>query len=298
MTRGVLIGGRLWHGLAVRPTDRTKMPDFFTAPDGSRLAFDDQNTGKPVLCLAGLTRNMADFDQMALDLPDCRVIRMDYRGRGQSDWTGAATYTIAQEAVDALALMDHLGINRFAILGTSRGGLIAMAISATAKHRLTGVCLNDIGPDLDAGGLAHIADHIGRNPTAKTHAALAAIYPHVHPGFANVSAERWLAETRRRVTETPEGLINRYDPALRDAFVTAINLPPVDLWPFFEAMSGLPIAVVRGENSNLLRAETLAGMRARRPDMITATVPDRGHPPFLDEPESIAALRAWVAALP
>jgi pimeloyl-ACP methyl ester carboxylesterase len=273
------------------------MPQFILTPDGSRLAFDDHGAGKPILCLAGLTRNMSDFDRIAQDLPGIRVIRMDYRGRGHSDWTGAATYTIAQEATDALALMDHLGIDRFAILGTSRGGLIAMVLAATARQRLTGVCLNDIGPDLDAEGLAHIAEHIGRNPAARTYEALAAIYPHVHPGFVHVSADRWLAEAQRRTKETPEGLVNRYDPALRDAFLTAINLPPIDLWPFFDALAGLPLAAIRGANSNLLLAETLAKMQARRPDMIAATVPDRGHPPFLDEPASLAALRAFVAAL-
>jgi pimeloyl-ACP methyl ester carboxylesterase len=274
------------------------MPHHFTTPDGARLAYADQGSGQPVLCLAGLTRNMADFEVLLPLLPDIRLIRMDYRGRGDSAWTGAATYTIPQEAADVLALLDHLGLERAAILGTSRGGLIGMLIAATAKHRLSGLCMNDIGPFLDQVGLERIADQIGRNPTAKSYAALAEIYPHVHPGFANVSPARWLDEVRRRVVETPDGLVNRYDPALREAFVTAINLPPVDLWPLFDALAGLPVAVIRGANSDLLSPATLAEMQARRPDLITAIVPDRGHPPFLDEPQSLAAIRTFLAALP
>ena len=104
---------------------------FFTAPDGARLAYRDEGTGLPVLCLTGLTRNMADFDFVAPHLADVRLIRMDYRGRGLSDFTGAATYTIMQEAQDALALLDHLSVPQAAILGTSRGGLIGMALAAT-----------------------------------------------------------------------------------------------------------------------------------------------------------------------
>ena len=75
---------------------------------------------------------MGDFDYLAPHLPPLRLIRMDYRGRGQSDWTGPATYTVPQEAADAIALLDHLEIPQAAILGTSRGGLIGMLIAATA----------------------------------------------------------------------------------------------------------------------------------------------------------------------
>ncbi len=106
---------------------------FFTAGDGARLAYSDEGTGLPVLCLSGLTRTMADFDYALPALAGCRVIRMDYRGRGASEWTGAATYTVPMEAQDALALLAHLGVARAAILGTSRGGLIGMFLAAVAR---------------------------------------------------------------------------------------------------------------------------------------------------------------------
>ena len=60
----------------------------FRAADGAMLAYSDEGTGLPLLCLAGLTRTMADFDYLAPHLPPLRLIRMDYRGRGGSDWTG------------------------------------------------------------------------------------------------------------------------------------------------------------------------------------------------------------------
>ncbi|MFN4159397.1 MAG: alpha/beta fold hydrolase [Gemmobacter sp.] len=272
------------------------MPQHFTTPDGTRLAFSDQGTGLPLLCLAGLTRTMADFDDMAPHLPPCRLIRMDYRGRGASDWTGAATYTVPQEGADALALLDHLGIDRAAILGTSRGGLIGMFLAAVAKPRLIGLCLNDVGPVIERAGLARIMDYLGHNPRARTHEDLAAALPRNMPGFANVPADRWLAEARRHYTATPDGLRITYDPALRDAFLKAFEGPPADAWPLFDACADLPLALIRGANSDLLSPETAAEMRRRRPDMIFAEVPDRAHIPFLDEPESLAALRAFLAA--
>lgn len=273
------------------------MTRIFTAADGARLAFLDEGAGLPVLCLAGLTRTMADFDDALPALSGCRVIRMDYRGRGASDWTGAPTYTVAQEAADALALLDHLGIRQAAILGTSRGGLIGMYLAATAKDRLLGLCLNDIGPDLHRPGLERIKDLVGRRPAARTLAELALKLPATSPGFEGVSPAQWQAMAARLYEETPEGLRLRYDPALREAFLAAFSAPPADLWPLWAATAGLPVALIRGANSDLLSETVAARMQAERPDLIRAEVPGRAHVPFLDEPEAVAAIRHWLEAM-
>ncbi len=272
------------------------MTQFFAAQDGARLAYDDRGDGLPVLCLPGLTRTMGDFDYMLAHLPPCRVIRMDYRGRGQSQWTGAETYTVPIEGRDALDLLAHLGLDRVAVIGTSRGGLIGMMLAAVAHDRLLGLLLNDVGPEIHKPGLERIFDYVGRNPTVKTHAALAAALPAVMAGFANVPESRWLEEARLHYTQTPQGLRITYDPTLRDAFLAAFEGPPVDMWPLFDACDGLPLALLRGANSDLLSAQTAQEMRRRRPDMIFAEVPDRGHIPFLDEPQSVATLHAFLKA--
>ncbi len=95
---------------------------FFQAEDGARLAYRDEGEGLPVLALPGLTRTGRDFDYLAPHLPGVRLIRPDYRGRGDSDWTGSDSYTVPQEARDVLVLLDHLGVAQAAVLGTSRGG--------------------------------------------------------------------------------------------------------------------------------------------------------------------------------
>ncbi|RGP35244.1 alpha/beta fold hydrolase [Pseudotabrizicola alkalilacus] len=272
------------------------MTEFFTAPDGARLAYDDRGEGLPVLCLPGLTRTMQDFDYMLPHLPPCRVIRMDYRGRGESAWTGADSYTVPVEAGDALALLDHLGVEAAAVIGTSRGGLIGMMLAALAKPRLLGLLLNDVGPEIHKPGLERISDYVGRNPSAKSHAVLAAALPWVMPGFANVPASRWLEEAQLHYRDTPEGLRITYDPALREAFLAAFEGPAVDLWPLFDACAGLPLALIRGANSDLLSVQTTAEMRRRRPDMIFAEVPDRAHIPFLDEPEAVAVINDFLRA--
>lgn len=268
----------------------------FPAEDGAMLAYRDAGHGLPLLCLPGLTRSMADFDYLVPHLPPVRLIRMDYRGRGTSDWTGAASYTVAQEARDALALLDHLGVTKAAILGTSRGGLIGMLLGATARDRVMGLCLNDVGPEINREGLARIVDYVGRDPAGVTQTGFAEILSR-SPGFAGVPMSRWQDEARRLSIETPMGLRIPYDPALRDAFLAAFDGPPVDLWPLFDALTGLPLALIRGANSDLLTADCAQKMRLRRPDMDFAEVPDRAHIPFLDEPQSLDLIRRFLAGL-
>ena len=272
------------------------MPSFMTT-DGTRLHYTDEGTGLPVLALSGLTRNGTDFDYVAPHLSGIRLIRLDYRGRGKSEWADPATYSIQIEAGDAIALLDHLGIDTAAILGTSRGGMIAMVLGAIAKERLKGVCFVDIGPELMSEGLDIIKDYIGKNPLQKTYDEAVAMRATLLSGFDGVPESRWREEVRKHYVEMPDGLKINYDPALRDTILAAGAQPKPDLWPLFDGLNGLPLACIRGANSDLLSQETLSEMQRRRPDMIATNVPGRGHVPFLDEPESLAVIQEWLENL-
>ena len=270
------------------------MPDF-ASHDGARIHFTDEGRGRPVLALSGLTRNGSDFDYLAPHLDDIRLIRMDYRGRGRSEWTGADTYTIPTEAGDVTALMDHLGLAALPIIGTSRGGLISMVLAATAKERLEGVCLVDIGPEVPDAAMQNIRDYAGRDPAVGTFEDAAALRAQLLPGFSGVSPERWMEEARKHYVERDGCLAINYDPALGDAVRTPA--PAVDLWPFFDALQGMPVALIRGANSDVLPREVADRMRARNPNLIFTEVPDRGHVPFLDESEALACIRDWLGRL-
>lgn len=270
------------------------LKDSFQTPDGASLAFSDIGTGRPVLALAGFTRNGRDFDYLARHLRGERLIRLDSRGRGASDWTGVDTYTAVQESKDALALLDHLAITRAAVIGSSRGGILAMLIAMTVPGRLAGVCLNDVGPVMERAGLERIGAYIGIEPAVATLEEIADRMPQAMPGFHNVPELRWEEEAIRRYVQTEHGVTLPYDPDLRKAFDKALAAPATDAWPLFDACAGLSLALIRGANSDVLSRAAAEAMMARRPDMIYAEVPDRGHTPFLDEPESLAAIHAWL----
>ena len=68
------------------------------------------------------------------------------------------------------------------------------------------------------------------------------------------------------------------------------------LWELYQALGpDLPVAVLRGETSDLLSAATVARMQQLTPQLLAVTVKGRGHVPFLDEPESLRAIHALLA---
>ncbi|MEM6482506.1 MAG: alpha/beta hydrolase [Pseudomonadota bacterium] len=271
------------------------MPNF-TSSDGLSLYYEDTGTGLPILCLAGLTRNSADFSFLRPHLGEYRVIAMDYRGRGQSDYaTDFMSYNILREGQDAIELLNHLGLDRCAVLGTSRGGLIAMVLSVGHAARLSGVILNDIGPHVAPTGLERIMDYVGKTPPYPDLDRAAEALAHgMEAEFPGVPLTRWRAQAEFMFAEKPDGGLRlRYDARLRDAMVGQAGAGEApDLWQLFDGLRSIPLAVLRGANSDLLSTETLAEMAARHPDMIAAEIPDRGHVPFLDEPESIDAIHS------
>jgi pimeloyl-ACP methyl ester carboxylesterase len=269
--------------------------ETFRAEDGANLAYRDDGKGLPLLALAGLTRDGRDFDYLARRLPRwVRFLRLDCRGRGGSDWTGPATYNVPQEARDALALLDHLSIAKAAIIGSSRGGLLGMVIGATQKHRLLGLCLNDVGPVLERSGLERISTYVGIRPTVTTLQEIADRLPAAMPGFENVPDFRWAEESVRHFVEL-DGIVSLpYDPALREPVQAALSAPLPDFWPLFDACEGLPLALIRGDASDVLSHATAQEMQRRRPDMLVVSLAGRGHVPFLDEPEALACINAWL----
>jgi pimeloyl-ACP methyl ester carboxylesterase len=275
------------------------MTRYFEASDERRLAYQDTGGEDPVvLCLAGLTRNARDFAGLAVHLAEAsrrryRVLRLDSRGRGMSEWADdpIAEYTAPVEAGDALALLDHLEIARAAIVGTSRGGILGMMIGATAPGRVSCLVLNDIGPVIEPQGVEYIMGYLGVQPEAASfEAAAAALERSMGAAFPDLSSLQWLGFARTIYREEGGRPRLSYDARLRDAVEAAMQAVLADLWPLFDALAGLPILTVRGENSDILSAETLAEMARRRPDMAQVTVRNRGHVPFLDEPEAVAAI--------
>lgn len=275
---------------------------YWTSRDGLRLHFRDYpgRADRPVLlCLPGLTRNARDFAHVAeRHAGEWRVICPDLRGRGDSAYAkDSASYNPLQYADDIALLLDQEEIGRVVAVGTSLGGLLTMMLAMSVPDRLAGALLNDIGPEIDPAGLERIRDYVGQGRSFPTwmHAARA-IEESQASAFPDYEIADWLAMAKRCMAVGGNGRIHfDYDMKIAEPFAQPGGEAPPDMWPGIRALAGKPVAVLRGELSDILSAETLARIAAELPGAETVTVPRVGHAPMLDEPAAVAALDRLLA---
>lgn len=271
--------------------------------DGTRIfaeLHDGALPGLPLMCLPGLTRNSRDFEPVVAGLAGSRpVLTIDFRGRGRSDHAAdPLTYRPDIELADTLSVLADFAVSRVAVLGTSRGGIIGMLMAAQAPDVLIGLFLNDIGPRLEPEGLSRITGYVGVGVSFPDWETAARQFASAAPGFVGVSPAQWQAAAQRAFTVREDGRIApHYDlklsttlPAIAD--VNAGKTP--ELWALMPGLAGKPVSCLRGSGSDLLSDATLQKLRQVLPQAETVTIPDRGHVPFLDEPESVAAIRRWL----
>jgi pimeloyl-ACP methyl ester carboxylesterase len=276
---------------------------YVAIADGLRLHYRDYGGGAdkvPLLCLHGLTRNARDFAHFAeRHSPARRVIALDFRGRGSSDYDPLpARYTPLTYAGDVIQLLDQLAIDEAVFVGTSLGGLVTMIMAAMAPQRIAASILNDVGPELTGVGLDRIRSYVGKDARFATwEQAAEAIAATQRSSFPDYGPDDWLAMAHRNCREREGAIVFDYDMAIALPFETQGPAPKVDMWPLFEALGQKPLLVVRGGISDLLSAEALEKMHEAVPDMESVTVPGVGHAPTLDEPEALAAMDAFLAGL-
>jgi pimeloyl-ACP methyl ester carboxylesterase len=276
---------------------------WFETHDGLTLysrVYAGPSPGAPVvLCLHGLMRNNRDFEELAPHLAArYRVIVPDVRGRGLSARDPKAeNYQIPVYLKDLDLLLSGLGVERTAIVGTSMGGLMAMVLAAMQPARVARIVLNDVGPEVDPAGLERIRSYAGKSAPVKTwpEAAgqLRTIFGVAWPGL---DPARWEQLARRSYRVNPCGDIEAdADPRIGDVIRASANAAP-DLWPLWRTLERIPVLALRGALSDVLSAATLARMQREKPDLQALTIANRGHVPLLDEPESLAAIDAFLAS--
>jgi pimeloyl-ACP methyl ester carboxylesterase len=262
------------------------------APDGVALYYRDYGAGTegrlPLVCLTGLTRNSKDFHRIATELSSGRrVLALDYRGRGRSgydpDWHNYAPPTYVQ---DILIVLQHAGIHRCVLLGTSLGGILTMALAAGMPNLIAAAILNDVGPMVSDEGRKRIAGYVGTDLRFATYEeAAAAIKRQFGYAYPDIAEAHWRQSAQDTFVRDPASgeLRLDYDLKIGDALREQVAGPVPDLWPLFAALKPIPTLAVRGALSDVLDQDTFDRMLAEKPDLMRLLIPNRGHIPLPHE---------------
>ena len=283
----------------------------YSSQDGLKLyarhypsrSSDNSAPARPVLCLAGLTRNSKDFHTLAVHLSRKSktprdVYCLDYRGRGKSahdpNWQNYSPYI---ELLDTLDFMTVSELHHATIFGTSRGGIIAMLMGVVRPGVVGATILNDIGPVIEARGLARIIGYVGKTPApANWDEATLIVRDMAARFFTDVSDEEWLEIARQWYEEEDGQPVAGYDAALSNALAEIDLAKPVpQMWEQFNALTHVPMLVLRGENSDLLSSETVQKMAERHPHMEHYLVEEEGHAPFLRDWRTLRVVNRFLA---
>lgn len=282
-----------WRDLWITVRDGLKLYGrHYPAPRSKR---------RPVLCLAGLTRNSRDFHKLATELSGAGaeardVFTLDCRGRGRSEHARQwQDYAVPIEMFDVQDFMAAHQLHEAGIVGTSRGGLITMVMAAVQPSLVGPVVLNDIGPVIDREGLLRISGYVGRTPLPQTWDDAARMLAQANRShFPSVSEDEWRVVAQQWFNDDGGRPAPGYDPKIARSFSVKEGDIPA-LWPQFGALKRSPVLVIRGALSDLLSEATVAEMQRRHPAVEAFTVEAQGHAPLLRDDPSIARIQRFFA---
>ena len=252
----------------------------------------------PIICVHGYTSSAEAFNAVARRLQDRgHIIALDVRGHGESGWSPDGTYQYADQMSDLAALVDALRIERFVLIGTSMGGVIAMAYAAQHADRLRGLVLNDIGPEVEPGS-QRITGLVRSRPADFASLDEAMEY---RRQTSPISAARPIEDQRETalgvLRQTPDGSWGwKMDPAYIEQRIARGAPARPQLWPALEALP-CPALVIWGTDSDVLSEAQAKRMVEALPKGELVAVPGVGHAPTLVEPAVLAALDRFLTAV-
>ena len=265
-----------------------------------------QDNPRVVVCVHGLSRQGRDFDTLARALSaDFRVICPDVVGRGRSDWLpDPMLYAVPTYVADMVALLARLNVEQVSWVGTSMGGLIGLSLASLHAQGqvspISRLVLNDVGPVIEFASLQRIGTYLGAPMRFPSVEAGAEFLWSISQSFGPHTPEQWLALSRPQFKPAPEGgWMFQYDPAIAvpfRAFTPEIAaFSEAMLWKAYDSVTA-PTLLVRGQDSDLLSADTARAMGQRGPQAPCVEFAGVGHAPTLIADDQVACVREFLLA--
>jgi cobalt-zinc-cadmium efflux system protein len=261
-------------------------------------AWGDPNNSKVLLCVHGLTRRGSDFKTLAQAMcKDYYVVCPDVVGRGDSDrLSNPMLYAIPQYVADITELVKKLGVSQVDWFGTSMGGLIGMVYAAMPKSPIQRMLINDVGPKIEPEAIKRLGSYVGQPFAFANRADALTRLNQICASFGDHSSEEWEIYNGPMLIQRDGVWIMHYDPNISVPFA-AVNpimakAGEMAMWHAFKQIH-IPMLIVRGGDSDLLSAATVAEMCKVNPHARSIEIPNVGHAPAFVKPEQIALAKEF-----
>ncbi len=253
---------------------------------------------KVLFCVHGLTRRGSDFKTLAQSMcNDYYVVCPDVVGRGDSDrLSNPMMYAVPQYVADIAALVKKLGVSQIDWLGTSMGGLIGMVYAAMPNSPIRRMLINDVGPKIEPEALKRLGSYVGQPFTFANRADALNRLNEICATFGEHTPEEWEIYNGPMLVQKDGQWIMHYDPNISVPFASVnpimAKAGEMAMWHAFKQIH-IPMLIVRGGNSDLLSAATVAEMCKVNPYARSIEIPNVGHAPAFIKQEQIALAKEF-----
>ena len=252
----------------------------------------------PIVLLHGGHQSAHSWDLVSLHLAQrYRVLALDQRGHGDSEWARDVTYSNHEMSLDAEAFIAAMGLARPVLIGHSMGGRNAMLLTRRNQALLRAAVIVDVGPELSEKGRAAIAGFVQGNQEFDDLEHFVRNVRQYDPYRSREHIERTV---KYNMLERADGkYVSKCDSNPRRLNIARGAGPLENITLDDSAGFDLPVLLVRGADSNILAADAAERFAATLPQGRLVTVPDCGHNVHGQNTKGfIAAVGGFLDALP
>ena len=273
-----------------------------TSPDGPhRMAYHawgNPSNPKVLVCVHGLTRRGSDFKTLAQAMSnDYYVVCPDVVGRGDSDrLKNPMLYAVPQYVADMASLVQHLGVAQVNWFGTSMGGLIGMVYASMPKNPIRRMLINDVGPRIEPEAIKRLGSYVGQPFSFANRADALERLNEICASFGSHTPEEWEIYNGPMLVQKDGLWVMHYDPDISVPFASVnpimAKAGEMAMWHAFKQIH-IPMLIVRGGESDLLSAKTVAEMCKVNPYIRSIEIPGVGHAPAFVKSEQVALAKEF-----